>query len=181
VALALPATASPTDRDATPSERATQPLRASSSSSPQSSQGQREREPDALGASTAAHDGQLGLVELYEHLSTAVGENGFDSVDRFLNRRNVTERKGWVRAMLKEIGPGSPNIPSDLIGACDDDEINSIASPPGLRAFVAKRQRERVAARHHSATAPSKTIRSALANAGEASYAAGRAAFQDTP
>lgn len=81
-------------------------------------------------------------------LSVALGEHIRD-VAAFLRTRNSTTWAAWMRAMLKLIGPGSPFTAEDLAGACADCLAldQPISGPHALRAFVAKRQQERIAPR----------------------------------
>lgn len=67
------------------------------------------------------------------------------SVERFLQRRNVSTFPGWIHEMLKLV-TGSQFTADDLAQTCDDDAAleRPIGSPYALRKFLQKTRMERV-------------------------------------
>lgn len=85
-------------------------------------------------------------VAIRLQLSTALGGRS-DDVRDFLRRLPAESWPGWMRAMLKIIGPGSSFTADDLANACEDSLAlpTPLPGPHALRAFVAKAKQERIA------------------------------------
>ncbi len=95
-------------------------------------------------------------VEQYSGLlSNAMGDS-FEDASAFVRRRPRETWRGWFREMLALIGPGSQYIAADLAQVCRDDTTldRRIASPKGLRVFLASARQERISAGSRS-SAPS--------------------------
>lgn len=124
--------------------------------------------------------------ELLGALEAALGDDGYQRAFAFLQRRKHATWAGWVREMLRLIGPGSQFTPDDLARVCDDDAAleEPITGPFALRSFLATQRRERLKPPESPNTNGARDTRpapNARGSLGEATYAASLAALADIP
>jgi hypothetical protein len=88
------------------------------------------------------------MSQLIASLEQLVGDVHWQVVHAFLRRRGLRTWIGWIREMLKLVGPGSQFTGEDLASVCSDDEAMAepIATPYVLRTFLGTSRRERTAA-----------------------------------
>lgn len=106
-------------------------------------------QPRAREANPVESPGQAAdeLVERYAAmLHEAMGDDLFREADAFVKRRAYDTWRAWFREMLALIGPGSQYVAGDLAQVCRDDAAldRPIATPKGLRAFLASVRAERM-------------------------------------
>lgn len=103
-------------------------------------------------------------------LDAALGPDRIASARRFLQRRSASTWGGWIREMLKLIGPGSQFTPDDLASVLGDDSAleQPITGPHALRVFLAKSRSERLSAGAPATNGVSRPTAVAPANTGTA-------------
>jgi hypothetical protein len=98
---------------------------------------------------TAREERSTDMVETYSKLLCgAMGDDLFADAISFARRRPFDTWQAWFREMLSLIGPGSQYVAGDLAQVCRDDAAldRPIASPKGMRVFLASARQERISA-----------------------------------